>query len=261
MDSERIEAAASLLAEARREHRVIPEIPDDCRPRNLAEAYAVRDRVVALHGRPTGGWFCAATNQVIQDMMALEEPYYAYLIADHILPSPARLRVADHPPMVLECEFAFRVDRDLPPRDEPYSRAEVEEAVATVHPAIEVVAGHLENWPVQDIFSVIADNGTDGALVHGEGVAEWRDLDLVNMAVSLMLNGARVRGGRGMSVFGDPFESFVWLVNALSRDGHGLEEGAICNTGTVTEICWISPGDEARAEFEGLGSVTLEVVD
>ena len=92
------------------------------------------------------------------------------------------------------------------------------------------------------------------------GGAEWRNLGLVNMAVSLTLNSKLARGGRGMSVFGDPLESFVWLVNALSRDGHGLEAGAICNTGTVTEMCWISPGDEARAEFEGLGSVTLKVV-
>ena len=58
---------------------------------------------------------------------------------------------------------------DLPARSAPYGRDEVEAAIAAVHPTIEVVAGHLRDWPNQDVFSVIADNGTDGALIVGPG--------------------------------------------------------------------------------------------
>lgn len=33
----------------------------------------------------------------------------------------------------------------------------------------------------------------------------------------------------------------------------------IHNTGTATEIYWVTADDDARAEFEGLGSVRLSI--
>ena len=39
----------------------------------------------------------------------------------------------------IEAEVAFRLGRDLPPRAAPYTRAEVMAALATAHPAIEVL--------------------------------------------------------------------------------------------------------------------------
>ncbi len=97
-----------------------------------------------------------------------------------------------------------------------------------------IVAGHLKDWPSQDVWSVIADNGTDGALVYGDGIEDWRRLDLVATAVTLDINGETVRTGSGANVLGDPLEAFVWLANARSRDGDGLKAGDIHNTGTAT---------------------------
>lgn len=259
LTEEQVDKAARLLADARVNNKILEAIPEDCRPRSLADAYAVQDRFIEVLGWPVGGWFCACTNKVIQEILKLDEPYYARLLADFILPSPATLRAADFPPIVLECEFGFRLAEDLPRRAEPYSRAEVEAALETVHPTIEVVAGHLRNWPEQDVFSVIADNGTDGALVYGPGVADWRGLDLVNTAVTLRVNGKVERQGRGANVLGDPMGSFVWLANARARDGEGLKAGDLHNTGTATEIYWVNPGDEAVVDFEGLGRVELKI--
>ena len=257
LNDDAIERAAQLLASARTDNRLIEAIPDDCRPRNLADAYRVRDRLVELAGNARAGWFCACTNQAIQRLLALDEPYYAYLLDDFVMRSPARLRASEFPPIVLECEFGFRLDRDLPSRSDAYTRAEVEQAIGTVHPTIEVVAGHLRDWPQQDVFSVIADNGTDGALVYGDGISHWRDLDLVAMAVTLSVNGSVKRRGTGANVLGDPLGAFVWLINVLSRDGHGAQAGQIHNTGTATDIIWLQPGDAAVASFDGLGEVHL----
>jgi 2-keto-4-pentenoate hydratase len=212
---EQVDEAAQILVAARRGNLVIDGIPETCRPMTLADAYAVQDGFIERLGTEVGGWFGACTNTVIQEMLGLDEPYYARLLAPFIFESPARLDTAEYPPIVLECEFAFRLGRDLPPRDEAYSRAEVEDAIASVHPAIEVVAGHLRDWPNQDVFSVIADNGTDGALVVGRGVEDWRGLDLVATSVELHVNGTCERTGSGARVLGDPLGAFVWLVNAL----------------------------------------------
>ena len=252
-----IDRAARLLVEARRANRVIDAIPAEVRPGSLAEAYAVQDRFIEHLGAPVGGWFGACTNTAIQQMLGLPEPYYARLLADHIFRSPARLDTAAYPPMVFECEFAFEIGRDFTPADAPHDRATIEAAITRVCPAIEVVAGHLKDWPKQDVFSVIADNGTDGALVVGEGRADWRGLDLAATAVVLEIDGREVRRGSGANVLGDPVGAFVWLVNALTRDGHTLRAGEIFNTGTATEIWWASPGEHALARFGDLGAVDL----
>lgn len=254
-----IDEAAQILAAARTKHEPIDEIPLAVRPRTLPEAYAVQDRLAELLGWPLGGWFCACTNERIQAMLGLAEPYYARLFGPYIFESGVVLPASEYPPIVLECEFAFRLRHDLPPRAEPYSRREVETAVATVHPAIEVVAGHLKNWPEQDVFSVIADNGTDGALVHGDGLVDWRRLDLRHVEVELTVNGKVERQGTGANVLGDPLTALVWLANARAAAGDGLRAGDIHNTGTATDIIWMRQGDAAVATFKGLGEAALSL--
>ena len=48
------------------------------------------------------------------------------------------------------------------------------------------------------------------------------------------------------------------LAKARTRAGEGLRAGEIHNTGTATEIYWVTAGD-AHAEFERLGSVRLSI--
>lgn len=255
-----IDTAARLLAEARQNNRVLDALPAECRPQRLTCAYAIQSRLIQLLGATEGGWFCACTNVTIQEMLGLREPYYARLLSHQLFPAPARLSARDYPPMVLECEFSFLLGADLPARDQAYTRDEVEAAIATVHPSIEVVAGYLRDWPQQEVYSLIADNGTDGALVYGPGLGDWQHLDLINTPVTLSLNGELVRRGCGANVLGDPLEALVWLANARARDGEGLRAGQFHNTGTATEIIWVKPGDVAQAEFAGLGVVDLEIL-
>ena len=254
-----IDAAARLLAEARIQNTLVDEIPERIRPRSLTDAYSIQQRLVDLLEWDVGGWFCACTNKSIQSMLNLSEPYYARLFSSFIFESGATLQSSQFPPMVLECEFGFRLGQDLPPRETPYNRSEVRSAVDTIHPTIEVVAGHLKNWPEQDVLSVISDNGTDGALVYGNGIEDWRNIDLKQVEVKLAINGNISRTGSGINVLGDPLEALVWLANARARDGGGLKRGDIHNTGTATDIIWVNPGDEAVATFSGIGETSLTI--
>jgi 2-keto-4-pentenoate hydratase len=257
MRPEAVDKAARLLFGARRARRAIPGLPEDCRPTTVDEGYAVQDRLIELLDEPIGGWFCACTNREIQRLLGLDGPYWARLLAAALHESPAVLPAAGFVSIALECEFAFRLARDLPPRAAPYDAEEVAAAVATVHPAIEVVSGHLDDWPTQGIASVIADNGTDGALVFGAGVAGWRELDLAGVPVRLEVNGETVREGLGANVLGDPLAALTWLANARAALGDGLRAGQIHNTGTATSIYWAGPGDDARADFGPLGEVRV----
>ena len=260
LTQEKIDQAAALLTQARIENKVIDCIPENIRPNSLAEAYAVQDQFIKMLSLPIGGWFGACTNETIQSMLGLYEPYYARLLSDYIFNSPAVVESCNFPPIALEVEYGFKLNKDLPNRSVIYTREEIEDSVESVHPTIEVVAAHLKNWTEQDVYSVIADNGTDGALIVGDGVTEWQTIDMKISPVALSINGSILRTGSGVKVMGDPMECLVWLANAIRQNYQGLKKGHIHNTGTVTDIYWAKPGDKAVAEFTGLGSVELEIV-
>jgi 2-keto-4-pentenoate hydratase len=129
-----------------------------------------------------------------------------------------------------------------------------------VHPSIEVVAGHLKDWPKQNAFAVIADNGTDGALLYGEmKLVDWHSVHLPTLEVRLFVNGTETRRGCGASVLDDPVNALVWLANARSKAGYGLKAGHIHNTGTATSIQPISVGDSVLADFGVLGHAELRI--
>jgi 2-keto-4-pentenoate hydratase len=252
MTPEAVERAATLLVGARRARRPIDHLPDDARPRDLEDAYAVRDRIGELLAEPVAGWFCGLTNPEVQRQLGIDRPYCSRIMRSNVVPSPARLDASEWPPLVLEVEFAFRIGRDIP---SGASRETVRDAVDAMYPAIEVVAGWLRDWPHQDVWSVIADNGTDGPLVLGEPVADWRDLDLIGLSTTLAVNGEVVRDGSGANV-GDPFGALVWLAGEAPG---GLKAGMVCNTGTTTAMYHASPGDRALADFGPLGTTQLEI--
>ncbi|ORB27918.1 hypothetical protein BST38_22395 [Mycolicibacterium parafortuitum] len=247
------------MARARLDVAVIPEIPADIRPVDLAEAYHVSDRLAEELGWEIGGWYCAATNTSIQRLLNLEEPYCGRLFESLIFSSPAVLDPASFPPMMVEMEVAFRLGADLPARRAPYTRDEVADAVSHVAGSIEIVAGHLDDWMTQDAYSVIADNGTDGALVVGPEHGDWQSFDLAAVEVQVTRNGVVERRGAATNVLGDPLNAMTWLANARAGRGDGLRSGHIHNTGTLTSPLAVAPGDVLVADFGVLGDVRLEL--
>lgn len=252
--------AAELLADARRRVVVLPELPAEYRPAGIEEAYYVSDRLAVELGWPIRGWYCAATNTDIQRILGIDEPYYGRLFDTLIHESPALLDTADFPPMMVEVEVAFQLGSDLPPRGRAYTAEEVAEAVSSVAGSIEIVAGHLHDWMSQDVYSVISDNGTDGALVVGQAHTDWRGLDLATVEASVVRNGLEERRGSGANVLDDPLNALTWLANARAEAGEGLAAGHIHNTGTLTDPLPVSGGDELTVRFEGLGDVHLTLI-
>lgn len=259
LTADAVDRAAALLEEARHAATTIPALPPDARPADLADAYAIADRLDERLGWDVAGWYLGATNTEIQRLLGLDGPYRSRVYRRLLHDSPATLAPADFPPMVIECEFAFRLAADLPARPEPYATAEVAAAIGSVHAAIEVVAGHLERWIEQEVWSVIADNGTDGAVIVGPAVTDWQGIDLASVPVVLRRNGEVVREGTGANVLGDPLAAFAWLANERRAAGDGLVAGMTCNTGTATSICPVGPGDELVASFGPLGDAVLRI--
>lgn len=250
------EAAARIL-QCRSSGVLMDDLPAQCKPHNLVDALAIRDLVFEGLNDEPAGWFVGCSNPAIQRQLGLDEPYCARLGASTVHASAARLAASRFPTITLEVEFAFTLGQALPARAAPYSTDEVAAAISQVHPAIEVVTSHFNGWTHQPIFNIIADNGTDGALVYGAGKSLAEAGDLSRIQTSICVNGAPGAQGSGADVLGDPLTVMVWLANRCHEDGIGLEAGQIHNTGSTTPMVLAQPGDSCRAVFEGLGEVEI----
>jgi 2-keto-4-pentenoate hydratase len=104
-------------------------------------------------------------------------------------------------------------------------------------------------------FGSCLDNGGGAALVCGDEVADWAQLDLPNTRLSLFLNGSHLNDGFGRAAMGHPLTSLTWLVNWLGERRRGLAAGEIISTGTCTGHCFVAAGDEVSLRVEGIGVV------
>jgi len=257
MDQSHIAQAADFLWRTRIEQRRIESLPDALRPRTLTDGYAIQDAMVASAAQPVAGWKIAATSKAGQAHIGVTEPLAGRLFKNFILEDGARLPAAPLHMKVMEAEFAFRMARDLPPRSAAYEQAEVCEAVAALHLAIEVPDARFEHFAEIGPAQIAADDAFASWFLLGRQVPNWRHLDLSTQRVRAVNNGAVAAEGTGANVLGDPRLALTWLANHLAQRDIGLKAGDIITTGTCITPPTIAPGDRVVAEFTGLGQVTV----
>ncbi len=256
MDNPFVDQAAGLLLTAREEHQRIEGLPEKCRPQNMVDAYLVQDSLVALLDLEIGGWKVGATNPKAQKMLGTTEPFAGRMFTSAIFQSPAELSMGELFAPGIEVELAFRLGKDLP-SGRSYGRDEIADAVAALYPAIEIVDTRYTGGLKAGIFQIIADNGAHGAFILGDELTNWRPVDRLGIAATLVMNDVPVSSGVGSNAAGgDPLESLVWLANKLAGQGNGLMAGDLITTGSCCEaLGWAKSGDVAVGAFAGLGSI------
>ena len=254
-------SGADLLAQARIDHRRLPELPGLTRPNTPAEAYDVQDglvdKLLAHYGGGVIGYKIACTNVTAQRQLNVDAPFAGRLLSAFFFESPARVDAAQFFMRVVEAEFAFEMARDLPPTAAPRSLLEIAAAVKGVIPAIEIVDSRFDDWTTIGAPSLIADNACNAAWVKGSVLTNWESFDLAAQAVRVTVNGKLRREGRGSNVLGHPLHALEWLVHSLSARGLGLKAGQFVTTGVTTEVYMAERGDRISADFGPVGSVDL----
>ncbi len=133
MQPEDVARAAAILFSARQNLRPITDLPPALQPQTIVDAYAIQDAVVAMQG-PIAGWKLGMP-------AASADQRCAPVAAPYVFASPAdsmsgALLIAPE----IEVEIAVRFARDLPPREAPYTAVDVEAAIGSVHPALEILS-------------------------------------------------------------------------------------------------------------------------
>lgn len=256
MNTSQAEQAAGLIWRHWQAGTVLDALPEGLRPVTRAEGYAIQAHLENRSASELYGWKIAATSSAGQGHIGVDGPLAGRILAERVHAPGATLSLAGNRMRVAELEFAFRFARDLPPRAEPYSQTEVLDAVATLHPAIEVPDSRFADFASAGGPQLIADNACAHDFIFGaEVTADWRSLDLAAHRVTATLADNTTRDGIGANVLGDPRAALAWLVNELSAHGVTLRTGQVVTTGTCVVPIAIVPGERVSGDFGVLGSV------
>jgi 2-keto-4-pentenoate hydratase len=258
LDKNQIKAASRTLHDHWRAGTKLAALEASQRPHDRIEAYAIQ---AALENHSAGhlfGWKIAATSEAGQKHINVDGPMAGRILSDTVIADGGTASMAGNEMRVAEPEFAFRMAADLPPRSSLYSVQQVLDAVATLHPAIEIPDSRFADFVGAGTAQIIADNACAHLFVLGAPTTvDWRALDLVEEKPLITLRGRQFTG-HGKNVLGDPRVALAWLANELSQLGLTLRAGQIVTTGTCHPPLPIQSGDVFEADFGAIGRVSVE---
>jgi 2-keto-4-pentenoate hydratase len=251
---ETIAGLAARFVRARAESAALPDDPSALLA-TVADAYAVQSDIIAMTGE-VRGWKVGAWTPADQAKYRSDRPVAGPLIAPHVVPGPATFALSQFVAPLIECEVAFVLGADLPPRETPYERADIEAAIDAAVAGVEIVDSRIPRGAT-DLLR-LADSMANGAYVTGAPVPDWRGLDLTGIAVAFSADNGDHESGSSARVLGNPLLAVIALANAQPLAGPGLRKGQVITTGTCTPPVPLR-GGRYVADFGPLGQVRLSV--
>lgn len=253
-------AAAAIIAACWSEARKIITLPAPLRPRTMDEGFEAQAALGAALGDQVVGWKLAATAKPGQRHIGVDGPIPGRLFAQRVLAHDARVPMHGNRMRVAECEFVFRLGRDLPARERAYTRDEVMAAVDSLHPGLELPDSRFEDFAAAGAAQLAADNACTHWMVIGTATqADWRAVDLAAHATCLRINGEVVTRGQGRDVLGDPRDALTWLANSHALTGEALQAGQFVTTGVTGMPSAIAEGDAIEADLGVFGKVCVHI--
>jgi len=250
--------AAAFIDAEHRAKAVFRNMPEDVGPKTVSEAYAAQEALRAIwepiHGL-VAGLKIATTTKVMQQLMGIDHPCGGMIYEKRIHASPATVAKANYMNMVIECEMAVRLDRDLPPGGKPIDRDTVRQAVGEVMAAYELIEDRKAVYKESKALTLIADNAWNAGIVLGKAVKPPKSLELNGTAARVSVNGREVAAGKS----DDPMGALAWVANLAADRGRPLKAGMVVITGSIVATFPVSAGDKLHFEIDGIGSADMTV--
>ena len=185
--------------------------------------------------------------------------------------SPTAITAASFTTRIVEAEIAYRFGEDLPPRATPYTIDEVAEAIAAMHVAIEIVDPRIADFVTASPLAKLADHLVNGAFVLGDGITNWRRVDLRKQKATLAFDGKVHEAVQGSHSLGNPAVLLPWFVAHLGRlptwdaEGRagpprGVKAGDVVTTGSWTKIVEARAKQRVDVTFLDVGTATATFV-
>ncbi|GAA1269060.1 fumarylacetoacetate hydrolase family protein [Pseudonocardia aurantiaca] len=252
-------AKARALYEARRTRRPIPPFTDAEPDLTMADGYAIQRELVPMllaDGDEVVGYKVGLTSRPMQRLIGVDAPDFGPVLASTRYADGDLLDLDRFISPKMEAEISFVMAERL--RGPGVSVEQARSAVRGAAASIEIVDSRIQDWRIR-LADTVADLASNGAMVVADEVVPVEGFDVRLLGMVLSRNGEVVDTGAGAAALGDPFAVVAWLANTLGEHGLALEPGHLVMTGALHAAVPLAPGDDFRAEFDRIGSVTIRI--
>jgi len=247
--------AAAILVERRQTGKQGDQLPESCRPTDIAQALAIQAAVTEcwcdLMDDSIGGWKCL---QPVGDKVIIG-PIYTRTI-DSIAPVSLWPKPGNPDIARIEPELAFFFGQDLPTREQSYTPAEVDSAISRTHLALELINCRYTD-PSQCSYPEML---ADGLVNQGLFIGPQIDNDLARNASEFTLNvtnNEQSSSHQAKHPNTHPRAPLYWLVEFLRSQGQGIVAGQAVITGSFAGVLEAPMNTEVSLEYVGLGKMDV----
>ena len=250
---------AKFLLDARFSQTLHDNIPAELYPVTPLQAFEIQSEIVtnltAKYHSEVCGYKLACTNNLAMNLLNVTEPFPGRLMSHSTHQTGVTFDYDDFCHRVVELEFGFRIDKDIPKTDTLYTAESIKPYIGEFLPGIEIVDHRYKDFTQVGALALISDNAIHGQSVFGEASLDWRSIDLSEHSVNLYVNQTLVSSGSGANVLGNPLNVIAWLQNHLCQRNQTLRGGELITTGTACDVYSAQRGDSIKADFGHLGDV------
>jgi 2-keto-4-pentenoate hydratase len=240
-------AIINALREARLSGGKLASYPGPA-PSTMDEAFAIQSAVRTSIGWTHVGWKIGCTSEKAQKALNTDGPFPGPVYRERLFPSDSHVETLASNSRTTEPEIAFTMAHD-----------EALEAVASVHPSIEIVNPRLPKGFNDLVEWYVADGGLSHALILGPGVKPLNRSDYARITNRISINGWKKYEGLGANALGGPELALTWLANDLTAKGLFLRSGDVVTTGVITAVFETSIGDLVEASYDLIGNVSVQL--
>ena len=265
-DSNRFKQLKSLaekLGQAWLENSIIEEPNNSEIPQSREEAYFVQDHMAQFISKDISGWKVGATSAKMRELDGHDDVIPGRIFSPVTFVGPIqKLQINQFPNARVETEFAFRLNEDIPIRDQNWTAADLENKVS-MYPAVEIIGNRHQlksATKAEKSLMTIADNGGGIGFVFGSVFDDWRNLNFRNHNITLQVDDNLPAENFLGDMRCQPIEAVADLVNHLSNRDISLRKGDFVSTGAATVPQPIIKGSFVNADFGIIGKIQLTFV-
>lgn len=240
--------ARQLAAARQQRSQIDPTLLDILR--DEADAYRVQALAIRHYPSTHIGYKVGATNETSQNLLGCDGPFFGPLFDAECHDAGITID-AKQDIIGGEAEFAFLIDRDIPPDTE----LQITDYIQAAHIAVELIGRRTVGLGLPTALAAIADFGGNAAFIRGNSIDNWQTIDFATIEVIARIDGEETNSGNGAAVLGNPLNSLLWLHQTLSQQGQTLKAGQWVTTGTCLGVIQPKPGSQVVVSFAGCGEI------
>ena len=212
--------------------------------------------------KKTVGWKIGAVAKEVQKKEGFDGPVPGKIFKDSILPSNCTIEYSEIPYSKLECEYAFKIDRDLKIEEELLNKMNN----FKLYTAIDITSSRYVqssknkfNKLIQ-MYLGISDHGNGGKIIIGEELKNWQTTDINNIKIKLIIDDKVAEPYFTRTKRVDPRDSLKTFIDEFKDKNISFKKGDYLLCGSLTQPYNIRKKDKIIVTYENLRDINIKIL-